>query len=350
MQTNDQKIDWQHWLSLEVKDPKQYRDDLLEPDLYNEGFDELVNGLYTVVDGFTTYKNEKKMGGYIASGRRRLIDAMDLISLQYSAGGNVEFLKELYSYVPQWLEEYAETSHLFNLSPEAHGRFVWHIALGTEDYWYIALRMVCFTMLTGYEDQLPSIMAIIDYKDKITIPEGQEKDGLLERLVANFVPNRGEIPNTARRHLPYSKLFKVFDAEPQQRPDLILQYLEEWYYASRREPYHNKHETTGGISYYGYWSWEAAAVTWLLDIDDTIYRDHQFYPKDLVDFARQQKQENPIEISRLKQQGGERCKKTGYWTTPADPSLRLYVKEGDILPSYEEKDWGIVFWYFGDDK
>lgn len=33
---------------------------------------------------------------------------------------------------------------------------------------------------------------------------------------------------------------------------------------------------------------DAAAVTWLLDIDDTSYCEHQFYPKDLVDFARTQ--------------------------------------------------------------
>jgi hypothetical protein len=72
---------------------------------------------------------------------------------------------------------------------------------------------------------------------------------------------------------------------------MLLQYLEDWYEASRREPYHDQHpknDLRSGRSYYGYWSWEAAAVTWLLNIDDTIYRDHQFYPKDLVDFARQE--------------------------------------------------------------
>ncbi len=285
----------------------------------------------------------------IASGRRRLIDALDLISLQYSAGGDIGFIKELYPYLLHWLEEYAETSHLYNLSPDAGGRFVWHISLGTEDYWYIALRLICFGLLTGYADQMSRIMPIIDYKDEVS-PDGQEKDGLIERLVAPFIADRGTPPDEARRHLPYRKLFKVFSADPEQRPALMLQYLDDWYEASRREPYHDQHpqaDIRSGISYYGYWSWEAAAVTWLLDIDDGLYREHQFYPKDLVDFARaQSSSQSQEDLERLKVKGGDKALRTGYWTTPAKPNHREYIKQGDILPTLSEADWGEVYWYF----
>ncbi|UQV44676.1 DUF1911 domain-containing protein [Janthinobacterium lividum] len=41
------------------------------------------------------------------------------------------------------------------------------------------------------------------------------------------------------------------------------------------------------ISFSGYWSWEAAAITCLLDIDDSSYRNAKFYPADLVAFHRQ---------------------------------------------------------------
>ena len=286
---NDQTIDWQKWLKLEIHETNLYRDNLISEDVYHERFDIFLNGIYSVTDGFNNYKNEKKYGGYIAAGHQRLKDALNLMSLQYSAGGDVEFIQELYPYLLHWTEEYAETSHLYNLSPDAGGRYVWHISLGTEDYWYIALRLVCFGLLTGYADQMQRIMPIIDYTE--ATPEGQEKDGLIERLVAPFVAGRGTPPDNARRHLPYRKLFKVFNAQPEKRPALMLQYLEDWYEASRREPYYEQHpraDIDEGFTYYGYWSWEAAAVTWLLDIDDTSYRDHQFYPKDLVDFARVQ--------------------------------------------------------------
>ena len=348
---NDQTIDWQKWFNLEVKDTSQFRDNLLEQKMYSKRFNTFVNGLYTVTDGFSNYKdeNKKKFGGYIAAGHQRLNDVLDLISLQYSAGGDLSFIQELYPYLLHWTEEYAETSHLYNLSPDADGRFVWHISLGTEDYWYIALRLVCFGLLTGYADQMQRIIPIIDYVE--ATPEGQEKDGLIERLVAPFVAGRGTPPDSARRHLPYRKLFKVFSAEADKRPALMLQYLEDWYEASRREPYYEQHpraDIDEGYLYYGYWSWEAAAVTWLLGIDDMSYREHQFYPKDLVDFSRAQNENATTDnvVERIKTKGGEVCVKTGYWTTPAQPDLRQYFTQGAILPILPETYWGIVYWYF----
>ncbi|ABO11006.2 PoNe immunity protein domain-containing protein [Acinetobacter baumannii] len=346
---NDQEIDWQKWLDLEITDENEFRDHHLLKQDYHENFDELVNGLYSVTDGFSNYKNEKKFGGYIAAGHQRLRDTLDLMSLQYSAGGDIGFIKELYPYLLHWTEEYAETSHLYNLSPDAGGRYVWHISLGTEDYWYIALRLICFGLLTGYADQMYQIMPIIDYVE--ATPEGQEKDGLVERLVAPFVTDRGTPPDEARRHLPYRKLIKVFNAAPEQRPALMLQYLESWYEASRREPYHDQHPQTdlrSGVSYYGYWSWEAAAVTWLLEIDDTLYRDHEFYPKDLVDFARSQSNmvSDEEQSEHIKVKGGEVCIKTGYWITPARPDTRLYFTQGTTLPILSETDWGEVYWYW----
>lgn len=346
---NDQEINWQRWLDLEVKDSSLFRDNLLEQEMYQRRFETFVNGLYTVVDGFSNYKNDSKFGGYIASGRRRIIDALDLMSLQYSAGGDLNFIKEIYPYLLHWTEEYTETSHLYNLSPDAGGRYVWHISLGTEDYWYIALRLICFGLLSGYADQMNRIISIIDYVE--AIPEGQEKDGLIEHLVAPFVQDRGVPPKNARRHLPYRKLIKVFDAAPEKRPVMMLQYLEDWYEASRREPYYEQHpenDLRSGRSYYGYWSWESAAVTWLLNIDDSTYRDHQFYPKDLVDFAKTQS-EKVIDVDsfeKIKVKGGEKSLKTGYWTTHSRPDQRQYFNQSEFLQMLSEADWGEVYWYF----
>ncbi|MDC4797818.1 DUF1911 domain-containing protein [Acinetobacter baumannii] len=346
---NDQDIDWQKWFDQEIKDSDSYRDSFLETEMYQRRFNTFLNGMYSVTDGFRKYKANAKAGKMMSAGHQRLKDVLNLMSLQYSAGGDISFIKELYPYLLHWMEEYAETSHLYNLSPDAGGRYVWHISLGTEDYWYIALRLICFGLLTGYADQMARIMPFIDYVE--ATPEGQEKDGLIERLVAPFVAGRGTPPDEARRHLPYRKLIKVFNAAPEQRPALILQYLESWYEASRREPYYNQHpraDIDEGFTYYGYWSWEAAAVTWLLEIDDALYRDHEFYPKDLVDFARSQSNVVPNEEQpeRIKVKGGEACIKTGHWITPAKPDTRLYFTQGAILPILSETDWGEVYWYW----
>ncbi len=90
---DDQELDWQRWQELEIQDTSLYRDTLLPEDIYHERFDIFLNGLYSVTDGFSNYKKEKKFGGYIAAGHQRLKDALNLMSLQYSAGGTLALLK-----------------------------------------------------------------------------------------------------------------------------------------------------------------------------------------------------------------------------------------------------------------
>ncbi|RKG29750.1 PoNe immunity protein domain-containing protein, partial [Acinetobacter rongchengensis] len=189
LQVNDSTIHWEQWFKQKILDLQKYRDDLLSQEKYFTNFDDILNGIYSVTEGFQRYKANAKVGKMMTAGHQRLQDVLDLMSLQYSAGGEIAFIQELYPYLLHWTEEYAETSHLYNLSPDAEGRYVWHISLGTEDYWYIALRLICFGLLTGYADQMSRIMPIIDYTE--ATPEGQEKDGLIERLVAPFVADRG---------------------------------------------------------------------------------------------------------------------------------------------------------------
>ncbi|WP_075590000.1 PoNe immunity protein domain-containing protein [Labilibacter marinus] len=45
----------------------------------------------------------------------------------------------------------------------------------------------------------------------------------------------------------------------------------------------------GKAWYYGRWSFESAAVSCILDLDDSSYRDNEYYPKDLVDYYREKK-------------------------------------------------------------
>lgn len=274
----DREIDWQNWFTWKASkdDFGTRREPLLTYENYSIEFDLACGRLYMITTDLPKHRNGK-VNGLVVSTRRRLWDALDWMSLQYSVGASVDELDLVWPHVLTWAEEYAEFSHRFNKSPDAHGRVVAHVALGTEDYWIVALRLVCFGLLTGHGSAMPRVMAIVDYAN-------DEKDGLLERLVAPFVPGRNSPPDTATRDLPYRKLFGVFAADEARRPALMARYLDEWYEASRHEPYVGQADS--GL-FYGYWSWEAAAVTWLLDIDDASYRDRSFYPRDLVAYSRQ---------------------------------------------------------------
>jgi hypothetical protein len=240
--------------------------------------------------------------------------------ISYSAGNPLEELREFFPTVLEYWEEFAKYDKAFDDSPEAMGRRVPHIELVDTEFIF-ANQLLCMCLLLGYSALLPRLAPIIDY-------ENDEPDKLIETLLAPFLPGRAPAERYLR-HLPYRKLQKVFDATPDKRPALMIKYLDEWCVASRREGYHNQQNAIGFL---GYWSWEAAAVTWLFEIDDSSYREKMFYPADLVAFARAQysPKEAIAQIPRppIRVEGGEPCPREGYWWSPADKNgARFFIQE-----------------------
>ena len=343
-------IDWSRWFSWKcsAEQLEKRREPFLNSESYAIELDDIAGRFYTITNDIPKYLGKSKPGDFAVSTRRRLWDAMNWLSLQYSAGADVVQIAEVWPHALSWAEEYAGFHEQYHQSPEAEGYVVPHAALRTEDYWILALRLVCFGLLTGHADQMPRVMRFLDYGNA----QMQVYDGLLERLVAPFVPGRVEPPDTCTRHLPYRKLFKVFAAAPDQRPALMVKYLGEWYEASRREPYFERH-LDGGYGFRGYWSWEAAATVWVLNIDDSSFRDMRFYPRDLVDFARSLDGNGGLSTSAGKRRpnvpASAPCPEAGWWFTPAQTGSRRYFKAGEKMPSVGG-DYGLTFWQWATDQ
>ncbi|KAG0929670.1 hypothetical protein G6F31_017268 [Rhizopus arrhizus] len=70
-------------------------------------------------------------------------------------------------------------------------------------------------------------------------------------------------------------------ASPSGRPGLVKEFLDGWYAGSRNVYWHGNHRDDDS-GYMGYWAFEAALVVMLFDIDDSSFRDHEYYPADLV--------------------------------------------------------------------
>ena len=90
----------------------------------------------------------------------------------------------------------------------------------------------------------------------------------------------------------------------------------------------------------------------MLDIDDASYRDAQFYPKDLVDFARNLNAKgkpapgtNQLPPERQRCEGGQPCLETGLWFTPAKTDSQQVYRQGDKIPIYNT-DYGTTIWYW----
>ncbi|MEO4175995.1 PoNe immunity protein domain-containing protein [Acinetobacter pittii] len=257
----------------------------------------------------------------------------------YSAGLTVEELADFFPKVVEYWQLYAKHHINFHQCSECDGHLVPHLELVTDEYWE-ALQLVCFSILFAQPEHLKIIMELLAY-------ENDEQDALLDKLVSPWLPDR-EISEVYLRQLPYRKLEKVFTADEVDRPALMSAYMDEWYGASKREPYHDRHKSS---QFPGYWSLEAAAITVILRIDDSSYRDKPYYPKDLVDYARSQymvlDEHGNIEgeANRLRCEAGQYCPQSGEWYSPANGMQKRHFNQGEIMPEIKDNSWGETIWY-----
>ena len=86
--------------------------------------------------------------------------------------------------------------------------------------------------------------------------------------------------------VPYKSLKDVISLALENRKNeavlRLKEYLDkEWYKGHSDTGWYNSHSSKYNI-YSGYWSWESGALVKILGLDDTILKDQQYYPYDMV--------------------------------------------------------------------
>ena len=112
------------------------------------------------------------------------------------------------------------------------------------------------------------------------------EDLLVERLILRRLPwLAAERPPATQLVYPkaYQPLYEALDAPSGTQAALLTTFLQGWYKAMKRVSWHGNHKQG---SFFGYWAWEAAAVTAAFGLDDSRYRDLPYYPKDAVAYTR----------------------------------------------------------------
>lgn len=119
-----------------------------------------------------------------------------------------------------------------------------------------------------------------------TIIEDGKIDDELIQLLLSFLIGKEFSDSSKTTYKPFSGIVK--SGQLIDNPKSMKNYLEKWYANTKLLMWHNyKSSIETTQYYYGYWSFESAAVTCILELDDSSYRDNQYYPKDLVDYYRE---------------------------------------------------------------
>ncbi|QOK91520.1 DUF1911 domain-containing protein [Ralstonia pseudosolanacearum] len=187
-------------------------------------------------------------------------------------------------------------------------------------------------------------------------------DLLFESLIERAVTDPRD--NTDFFHVvPYDPLIDAYyTAEtPEEASAKVKEYLDNWYKSFEGAPWHNGHlHAVEGqyMPYYGYWAFEAAAICVLYDIDDSSFRDHLLYPKDLADWARANHSIERLgpDVGTgtagsvgLRCEANQPCPKAGYWFTPAKAGSRRYFQQGEVMPA-ATSGYGSTIWQWDNDQ
>jgi hypothetical protein len=275
--------------------------------------------------------------------------------LDYTAGMPIEELAPRISGIVDAFEAWNEEDQFFQ--QEAANEFPEY-----GSYQYRGAPV--FSVLSDYEDTLQLLSIAILLRDLHSIRRiihvlrsHRGEDGLFEQLVGGYVDDEQALDSCVLGK-PYDILLQAFYEEDENAAlEIVKEYLKQWYPAMKDHPrWHDGHlriHEDGHAPYYGYWAFEAAATVYLLDLNDTQI-NHLVYPKDLADYARQLREEDrytsreaaSLPYGRI--EGGQPCPQTGYWETPAKLNSRGHFKQGDIMPVFDDSEYGHTIWQWSE--
>ncbi|UYZ82735.1 DUF1911 domain-containing protein [Entomomonas sp. E2T0] len=130
---------------------------------------------------------------------------------------------------------------------------------------------------------------------KATDLDQENREKAIDSLIAMKIPNYPITEANTPRGLSFrNPLYKAIHAEtPKETLKYLDEYLCRWYDGLRKAGYEyidihlsQQEDSRDYCSFYGYWCFEAAAVAYLKNIDDSSLQHFMYYPKDMVAYAR----------------------------------------------------------------
>ena len=222
------------------------------------------------------------------------------------------------------------------------------IDLAIQDYYVEALWLLSLTKLLGFDNEIQRVAGFY-----LLDETNSGADELFEALLAKLGLPSSEAEGLIHED-PYQHLLDAIKAEPGARPQHMQLFLKHWYKGMKDCGWWGSHVRRPGTTvldtgFFGYWAFEAGLVTYLWDIDDSSYREMQYYPKDLVDYARAHFPLNtPKNSGTLRALPGEPCPKTGEWMVGHTPRTARRFTKGEIMPELN-LDTGATIWMFVQD-
>ncbi|RKG35945.1 DUF1911 domain-containing protein [Acinetobacter rongchengensis] len=321
---------------------EQYRQQFLTEEYYVNALNHYNESINLFIESDAFEDDEYNCG---EASRWSLITAtdLDILYLKYTAGQAIEEMIPLFEKVIEGYEKQAEALAIFHKSEKPS-------VIATQS---ATLNILGLAFLLNRNDLFARIHQLVN-------GEGERHSGedeIINKFFKLNDPKHLTINEGKLFSLPYSSLCDVIDNvliknNKERALEHLDAYLSDWYQMNKHETWYNSHlDLENSSAYSGYWAFEAAALVYLLDLDDSVLHKYLFYPKDIVQWARSQKPsyEPNLDTQQYSIAAGEICPRSGYWFTVAKENSRQYFNEGDVFPDFKNS-WGMVYWQFSGEE
>lgn len=202
---------------------------------------------------------------------------LESLVAKYSKGDSIESLKESISEIIRRLPD--ESDPINTKVKKRVGKETVYLGQYMVEPYERMLRLLSLAYLLDVSDtDFETVVGIID-RDNI-------RDNLYEFIIKARFPDR--IQTGDEEYDSKSVILKVYKnlreaaigSDLSEAAKYVGEFLEKNFY-HKYTGFYDFHKSKIDL-YYGYWSFESAAVVKIMGLDDSSFRDHEYYPKDLV--------------------------------------------------------------------
>ncbi|MFZ2906414.1 MAG: PoNe immunity protein domain-containing protein [Cyclobacteriaceae bacterium] len=199
---------------------------------------------------------------------------LKLAILKYSAGFPFETIKEAVNNVLNNVDSDWAGQWKLNHKGKEYDQYI--LSAYDEMLWMLSLGY----LVDVSNEAFGKLVNLID--------RDQVKDFLFEFIIRTKVADRPIL--SAESYRDFFGVPKVFEklrqaiseADKSKSEKLIHDFIsKDWYKNHKDAGWYNAHKSKHDV-FYGYWSFETAAVVKIMSLDETKFIDCQYYPKDLV--------------------------------------------------------------------
>jgi hypothetical protein len=197
---------------------------------------------------------------------------LDYTIAKYTSGTDILDIKIYLIKVIDYLKEgWSEDVVKLNYEGKIHNQYT--LSAYDQMLWMFSL---------GYLLDIPNedFQKLVDVIDR-----DQVKDFLFEFIIRAKVKDRKPITEESYEYgwILFGKLRKaIIETDKPKAAQLVKEFItRDWYKEYKHTGWYNSHKSPHD-SYFGYWSFETAAVVKIMGLDDSSFIDCPYYPKDLV--------------------------------------------------------------------